>query len=333
MVSRALRVMGVLALFALVATPAGMADAATPSKTATAARSRTPAARPAGRATAARTTTAKRRRTTARRRALPPGGIYARSAVLVDPHSGEVIYAKNAETTTPIASLSKLMSALVFLEQKPDLQRRATVTLEDRSGGGHTQLRVSESVALGDLLHMSLMCSDNVATRVLARSSGIDHAAFVARMNVKAQELGLAHTRFAEETGLDEHNVSTATEVARLLHAAAHDPLIQDITTTREYTFASATRDHVFRNTNRLLYGNREILGGKTGYISEAGYCFATWVREDGRDLIAVVLGAPTEATRFADAIRLIAKAAAATAAADPAPGSSISQGSRAAAN
>jgi len=237
----------------------------------------------------------------------PPGGCYARSAIVFDPKTDEVLYNKNADTSVPIASLSKLMTAMVFLETEPDLDSEVVVTREDWLHAGHTQLRVGESVELGDLLHMSLMCSDNCATRVLARESGVSTEDFLARMNRKAIEIGMNHTRFVEFTGLDERNVSTAADVARMLRAAAAVPLISQISTMREYEFASARRTHAIRNTDRLLYGNRfEILGSKTGFISEAGYCLATWIRTEGRDLIAVVLGAPTAATRFADTVRLV---------------------------
>ena len=251
---------------------------------------------------------ATRHRRVRHRRLPPPGGVYARNAILLDPTTGEVLFEKNSSRSVPIASLSKLMTAIVFLEQKPDLTRPAEVTATEISGAGHTQLRRGEVAPLGELLHMSLMCSDNCATRVLARESGLPAAEFVARMNRKAVELGLTGTRFVEFTGLDEHNVSTASDVARLLHAAANEPLIAEITTTRSYEFRTQRRWHAISNTNRLLYGRYEILGGKTGFIFEAGYCFATWVRTEGRDLIAVVLGAPTNATRFADAVRLIQK-------------------------
>jgi serine-type D-Ala-D-Ala endopeptidase (penicillin-binding protein 7) len=222
-----------------------------------------------------------------------------------------VLFAKNSDSCVPIASLTKLMTALVFLEQKPALDQEVVVTIAELKGAGHTQLRSGEVVALGDLLHMSLMSSDNVATRVLARESGLTGDEFVARMNRKAVELGLTSSRFVEFTGLDERNVSSASDIARLLHAAAHDPLIQEITTTRQYQFATGRRMHAVHNTNRLLYGRYEVLGGKTGFILEAGYCFATWIRSQGRDLIAVVLGAPTNSTRFADAVRLLQKSTA----------------------
>jgi len=243
-----------------------------------------------------------------RARRAPPGGVYARSAIVLDPATGEVLFSKDADRPTPIASLTKLMTAMVFLEQRPDLLQNVEVTRGEIYGGGHTQLRNGEDVMLGDLLHMSLMCSDNVATRVLARESGLEGAEFLGEMNRKASELSLEHTRFVEFTGLDEHNVSTATDVARMLQAAADHEMIRSITTSRSYDFTTERRAHHIVNTNRLLYGRYEILGGKTGFISEAGYCLATWVRSEGRDMIAVVLGAPTNATRFADVVRLVNK-------------------------
>jgi D-alanyl-D-alanine carboxypeptidase len=241
-----------------------------------------------------------------RARRPPPGGVYARNAIVVDPTTGQVLFEKNAELSAPIASITKLMTALVFLGEAPDLDRPAEVTRAELTGGGHTQLRNREKVRLGDLLHMSLMVSDNVATRVLARESGLAPDAFVAAMNRKAIELGMTRSRFVETTGLDEGNVSTAADVARLLQGAASDPTIHTISTTRSYEFRSTTRAHFIGNTNRLLYGQYEVLGGKTGFIREAGYCFTTWIRTQGREMIAVVLGAPTEATRFADVVRLV---------------------------
>jgi len=252
----------------------------------------------------------RRRHARRRVRRAPPGGVYARNAVVLDPTTDQILYDKNSEDTAPIASLSKLMTALVFLEQKPDLDRSVEVTRDEIAGAGRTKLRSHEQVALRDLLHMSLMCSDNCATRVLVRESGIPRDDFLAAMNRKAIELGLARTRFVEVTGLDERNVSTAADCARLVRAAAANPMIQDITTTRTYEFRSQfqrwSRLHDLRNTNRLLYGHYDIRAGKTGFISEAGYCLATWIHTEGRDMIAVVLGAPTPATRFADVVRLV---------------------------
>ena len=247
------------------------------------------------------------------RRAPPAGGVYARHAVVLDPATGELLYEKNAAITAPIASLSKLMTAIVFLEQEPQLDRVVEVTRAELRGGGRTQLRNHERLQLNDLLHMSLMSSDNVATRVLVRESGLSAEDFLGSMNRRAVELGLARTRFVEFTGLDERNVATAADCATLLRAAAENPRIQEIMTTRSYEFRSATRPHFVANTNRLLYGRYEIRGGKTGFISEAGYCLATWVHTQGRDLIAVVLGAPTASTRFADVVRMVQRTTAPT--------------------
>src|SRR5437867_3746230 len=198
-----------------------------------------------------------------RARRPPPGGVYARSAIVLDPATGEVLFAKNAASPVPIASLTKLMTDQVFLEQHPDLLRGVEVTRTELLGAGHTRLRNHEQVMLGDLLHMSLMCSDNVATRVLVRESGLAPEEFLARMNRKAVELGLTDTRFVEFTGLDERNVSTATDIARLLRAAADNGTIREISTTECYDFSSATRRHRVINTNRLLRNHRlEILSG-----------------------------------------------------------------------
>lgn len=264
-----------------------------------------------GRVASTSTTTRHRRRHRGVRRAPPGGVVWARNAIVLDPESGDVLYEKNAGASAPCASLTKMMTALVFLEQAPDFDRSVEVTMDEIRGGGHTQLRRGERVQLGDLLHMSLMCSDNVATRVLVRESGLPLEDFLARMNRRAVELGLARSRFVECTGLDERNVSTAADMARLLRAAAQNEVIHDITTMRGYDFVSYSasnrmRSHHISTTNRLLYGRYEIRGGKTGHISEAGYCLATWIRTDQRDMIAVVLGAPTNATRFADVIRLV---------------------------
>ncbi len=290
------RGLGSLFLAVLIACTATTADASSTRKSRTSVH----------RTTKVTKTTRKRVR---RVRRGPPGGVvYARSAVVFDPVTNEVLFQKNAGASVPIASLTKLMTAIIFLDQKPDLGRTVEVTREDLSGAGHTQLRRGEIVALGDLLHMSLMCSDNAATRVIARESGVSRAEYLSQMNKRAAELELSDTRFVEFTGLDERNVSTATDVAKLLRAAADNETIRSISTTRKYEFRTARRAHFIGNTNRLLYSRYQILGGKTGFINEAGYCLATWVRTDGRDVIAVVLGAPTNATRFADVVRMVQK-------------------------
>lgn len=315
---RALRHWGAALLVALVAITATTADATARTRHSRKSRATSTASVRARKSRATRTALVQRRHRRGRRgRALPPprGGVYARNAVVIDPATDQVLFEKQSGQTVPIASLTKLMSALVFLDQKPDLRRVVAVTPDEIHGGGHTQLWKGEQVSLYDLLHMSLMNSDNVATRVLARESGLSRDDFVAHMNDRARTMGLANTRFAEPTGLDDRNVATAVDVARLLRAAADHYLIREITTTPTYVFVTeypgrrrtVARTHQIVNTNRLLRSNRyEFSCSKTGFISESGYCVATWIRERGRDLIAVVLGAPTNATRFADVVRLV---------------------------
>ncbi len=241
-----------------------------------------------------------------RGRRPPAGGVYSRNAIVVDPETGKVLYEKNASVSVPVASLTKLMTVLVFLEAKPDLDRTHTVARADLAGMGRTQLRPREVIAQRELLRMSLMSSDNAATRILARNSGLGEEDFLARMNRKAVELGMTGSRYVEFTGLDGRNVSSAADCAVLLRHAASHPLVRDIMTQRSYEFRTNRRAHFVANTNRLLYGRYEVRGGKTGHIAQAGYCLATWINAQGHELIAVVLGAPTNATRFADVSRLV---------------------------
>ncbi len=239
--------------------------------------------------------------------ARPAGYVNARAAVLIDAQTGEVLYAKNSETPMPIASLTKLMTAMVYLESKPDLGKRVMVSREDLAGSGKTQLRAGEVLTTRDLLHSALLSSDNAATRSLVRNSGIEPEEYLARMNRKAQVLGLTNTHFVEFTGLSEQNVSSASEYAQILKTASLHPMIAHITTLPDYTFRTSMRDHHLVNTNRLCrYGVFDVKAGKTGFINEAGYCVATWVTTSTREVIAVVLGAPSNPARFAEARRLI---------------------------
>ncbi len=242
-----------------------------------------------------------------RRRISYSGGVNARAAIILDAKTGEVLFDKNSGQAMPIASLTKLMTMMVYLEMKPDLTRRAMVSREDLAGSGHTRLRSGEIVTMRDLLHLALLSSDNAATRSLVRNSDLPPEEFLARMNRKAQVMGLHQTRFVEFTGLSEQNVSTATEYAQILKRASGEPMISHITTLPDYTFRSSKKDYHLVNTNRLCrYGVFDVRGGKTGFISEAGYCLATWVSTRSRDVISVVLGAPSNSVRFSETRRLI---------------------------
>jgi D-alanyl-D-alanine carboxypeptidase len=227
----------------------------------------------------------------------------SKAAVVLDTKKGEIIFAKNMEKELPIASLTKLMSILVFLETNPDLDDTVTITIADANCSGKSQLKVGETFTLRDLLHASLMSSSNRAIRALARASGLSPLEFVARMNRKAKEPGLENTFFCEPTGLDEKNRSTALGCAKLLYFVLQDSVIASISSKTTYEFVSLDlkkRKHLIGNTNKLLFSSLKVKGGKTGYNGASGWCLGTLVEgEDGNEMVAVVLGAPTKHTRF----------------------------------
>ena len=241
----------------------------------------------------------------------PPGGVYARHALAVDPHTGEVLFSKNDEYVVPIASITKLMTALVVRERGADLDSVVTVTRALRRGAGRSRLKVGERVRMGDLLHLSLMVSDNYATRELAANVGLDPEQFVARMNERAAELGLGETRFVETTGLSDQNVSTVHDVAELLRVVTADSVLAGIMTKKKYTFTSESgRTHELGNTNRMVYDRYPVFSGKTGSIGNAGYCVVTWLKDGEQEMIAVVLGSVNDPTRFNDVRRIINRVA-----------------------
>ena len=250
----------------------------------------------------------------------PSPGIRSASAIVVDLADGRVLLSKNESEIRPIASLTKLATALVFLKTSPNFFQTMTVTREDKEGAGRSRLYTGETVTLNDLFHLMLICSDNVAARVIGRSSGLFPEKFVGRMNEFASSLDLEQTHFADPTGLDPGNVSTAAECSIIFKTALEDGLIREVMSKRSYSFKpiNGKRIYMIHNTNRMLFGRDDIICGKTGYISESGYCLALGVEcEGGRELAAVVLGAPTSGTRFRDAARLLTSINASSRAAD----------------
>lgn len=237
--------------------------------------------------------------------------IRSKAALVVDIEKGEILFEKNMEKPLPIASLTKLMTALVFLEQNPNLDDTATIIRADAKSAGRSRLWVGEALSLKDLLHASLTCSNNRATKTLVRVSGLSFEDFVMRMNQKTEEIGLENTCFYEPTGLDERNRSTALDCARLLSFALTDSVIASITSKKIYSFTSVykkrKRRHQIVNTNRLLLSSLNVKGGKTGYNGASGWCLGTLVEDkDGARIAAVVLGAPTSLARFREARSII---------------------------
>lgn len=238
--------------------------------------------------------------------------VRARAALVVDIQKGEVIYQKNATSPFPVASITKLMTAVTYMGLEPDLDKRVSITRRDMYRANWTKLRYGERVSAKDLLYATLIASDNAAARALARASGLTIKAFVERMNETAVSLGLANSRFVEPTGLDSGNVSTAVDCVALLWTALQDELLAEILLAKEHRFGTNRRTHTIRTTNRLARDQASAsqwacMGSKTGYIRRAGYCLVMRALSDsGDDIYAVVLGGPTSRTRFTDMKRLV---------------------------
>ena len=233
--------------------------------------------------------------------------VRAAAGILYNPRTHEVIWESNGLDQRPIASISKVMTALVLLDQKPDLSRDVVIARADVRRASTTYLRRDERVTLDGLLHLALIASDNAAARALARASGLGSRRFVEEMNRKADELGLDATRFVEPSGLSERNVSTPYDVARLIARASGEPTLTRIMRKSSHQMRTSRRRLTIRNTNRLLMGQHLVQAGKTGYIDEAGYCLTAMVKlPDSDPLALVVLGVNSNSGRFREARRLV---------------------------
>ncbi len=235
----------------------------------------------------------------------------AHSVVVMDAASGVPLFAKNPNEVRPIGSISKLMTALVFLDTKPNLSEYVTVRPEDFAGTGRVHLYYNDSVRLQDVLGAALVGSDNTATLALVRYSGLTYSDFVARMNAKASELGMLMSEFEDPSGLSVKNVSTAGELTVLLSEAEQHQDIEQFMTAASLTVRHTSgREVVIPSTNLLLTsalnsGAYKVTAGKTGYIPQAGYCLATAVQHAGDTIYVVVLGASDLEARFEDAMGL----------------------------
>ena len=233
--------------------------------------------------------------------------VRAAAAIVFDPQTGDVLWQSNSQEQRSIASLTKLMTAVVFIADDPDLNQTVAVTRADMKGASTTYVRAGEVVSYRDLLHLTLIASDNAAARVLARSGEGGTAAFIARMNLMATELKLSNTLYTDPSGLDARNVSSAYDLSHLIAFATADPTLGPIMRIAEYQARTSTRTVTVRNTNKLLGTGLDVLGGKTGFISKAGYCLATMLRVPGGPQVAVVvLGATNSSVRFWDARHLV---------------------------
>lgn len=238
-------------------------------------------------------------------------GISSRSVAVLDDAQGTVLGGQNGGETRSIASLSKLMTALVFLDTNPDWARLISYQRSDERAGARLRVRIGDVFSVRDAFSVMLIGSANNATMAVVHSTGLSVPEFVRRMNAKAASLGLSHTHFVEPTGLNAQNVSTASEYALLAHEAfLHDDIVR-VSEKQSYRFTTRNtkRTHTIKNTNELLFRNPSVLAGKTGYIDEAGYCLVvkTTPGGTGESTIIVVLGNATSSGRFRDMERLVA--------------------------
>jgi len=242
------------------------------------------------------------------RATLDPLALRSSVALVVDQDTGEVLFSKNETAVLPIASITKLMTALIVTDADQPLDQALTITQADVDTlkGTTSRLRVGARLSRGELLHLALMASENRAAHALGRNFPGGVPAFVAAMNRKARELGMIDTRFADPTGLSSGNQSSARDLAVLVQASSANDLIRSLSTSPAHHVAVGARDLYYRNSNRLIFSPQwSISLQKTGFIRESGRCVVMQAQLADRHLIMVLLDATGPETRIADAERL----------------------------
>lgn len=230
------------------------------------------------------------------------------SALVVDESTHSVLLEKNADAVIPIASITKLMTALVVLDAGQSLEETIRLTPADRQigRGGHSRLPTGALLSRGDLMHLALMSSENRAAYTLALHYPGGMPAAVAAMNAKARALGMNHSRFADPTGLSAQNVSSPEDLTRLLTAASLNPLIRTYSTDDRHSVRVGRRQLEFRNTDNLVAKRDwDIVVQKTGYTNEAGRCLVMKAIIEDRPILIVLLDSFGKYTRTADARRV----------------------------
>ena len=231
------------------------------------------------------------------------------SVLVVDQSGGQALYAKNVDNVVPIASITKLMTAMVVLDTDLPLTEHVVIskTDMDRIKGTRSRLQIGSTLTRRELLHLALMASENRAAEALSRVYPGGNPAFVAAMNQKAIELGMWRTRFVDGTGLSSDNVSTAQDLGRMVVAAYGYPLIREFTTATGATvYPGKGRPMDYRNSNRLVSSQDWHIGlSKTGYISEAGRCLVMQATIAGKPVVIVLLDSWGKLTRIGDANRI----------------------------
>lgn len=246
---------------------------------------------------------------------LPFPTIRPRPFAVFDQTTGQLLAWHRKDEVVPIASITKLMTAAVFLDTKTDLGKTITYLAEDQTSYGYLQVKPGEIMLIRDLFYATLVASANNSATALARSTGLSREEFVRRMNEKAKAWGLGQTRFVDVNGLNPGNVSTAEELARMTAQIFHDyQPIRFVTIKREYSFTTINTGvpHRLLTTDKLLGSglvdnSLVISGGKTGYLDESKYTYAlrAAAKDDGRQIVTVLLGSASSSERFNDAAAL----------------------------
>jgi D-alanyl-D-alanine endopeptidase (penicillin-binding protein 7) len=230
--------------------------------------------------------------------------LYSSSALVIDQTTGHALVEKHPGTVVPIASISKLMTAIFVLDAKPDMHELISIGDEDVDTlkGSRSRLPVGTTMTRETAMLLALMSSENRAANALGRHYPGGLPAFVRAMNAKAQALGMIDSRFEEPTGLSSNNVSTAHDLARMVAAAARYPEIRQFSTTAEAKVEIRGRVQEFRNTNALVRSDTWEIGvSKTGYISEAGRCLVMQARVADRPVVIVLLDSNGKMTRVGE--------------------------------
>lgn len=231
------------------------------------------------------------------------------SVLIIDQSDNRTLYAKNTRAVVPIASITKLMTAMVVLDARLALKDHITISTADVDGikGTHSRLKVGTTLARDDLLRLALMASENRAAAALSRTYPGGVPAFVAAMNQKAVELGMWRTRFVDATGLSSDNVSTAQDLAKMVSAAYRYPVVREYTTDTAYAVSLASgRTLQYRNSNGLVKNPNWSIGlSKTGYISEAGRCLVMQTVIASTPMVIVLLDSWGKYSRIGDANRI----------------------------
>lgn len=230
------------------------------------------------------------------------------AALVVDQEGGIPLYQKNANQVQPIASITKLMTAMVVLDGSPSLSSSITISYDDVDmlKGSRSRLNVGSVITREYALLLALMSSENRAAHALARHYPGGLPAFLSAMNIKAQALGMRDTHFEDPTGLATGNVSTAADLAKMVRAAHRYPLIREFSTTSEAVVGIGGRDLAYHNTNPLVKSTAWDVGlSKTGYIQEAGKCLVMQARVADKPVVIVLLDSAGKQTRVGDANRI----------------------------